>query len=237
VVEKKIAERRAKLDEVGQRQFDVQRDITSAQLRLNELTQEQIGLLSATPEITEIESVPTPLAKTITGKELHVRIKHGQIAVVPDEALLDEVYRRGGADYLRSGLSRSEGAEDVFGPINGFRMRYSVEKYEESAPGLSPLTPARRTVLVHTAVFMPTSDSLGQDMEQALLPGSAFMTALRAKRATAPAIVAWVYPDSYAELRLLKKALWEAAVPLAVRPLADGQPIVFSTAGTRSEAQ
>jgi len=125
----------------------------------------------------------------------------------------------------------------VYGPIDGFRMRYSVEKFEETFPSESPLTPARRSVVVHTAVFLPTTDNLGQDMEQALLPNSPFMLALRARRSAAPAVVAWVYPDSYAELRSLKKALWEAAVPLAVRPLPEGKQIVFSTAGTKSEAQ
>jgi hypothetical protein len=236
IVESKIAERRAKLDADGQRQFDVQRNITAAQIRLHELTQEQVSLLSAPAEIAEIECVPTPLAKTVTGQELHIRLKHGQLAVVPDEALLKEAYGRG-ADYLRTGLSQHEEAQDTYGPINGFRMRYSVEKYEEVLPGPSPLTPARRTALVHTAVFLPTNDNLGQDMEQALLPSSPFMQALRAKRSGAPAVIAWVYPDSYAELRSLKKALWEAAIPLAVRPLSEGKNIVFSTAGTKSEAQ
>jgi hypothetical protein len=236
IVESKIAERRANLDADGQRQFDVQRDITAAQIKLHELTQEQVSLLSAIPEVAEIECVPTPLAKTVTGQELHVRIKHGQLAVVPDEALLQEVYSRG-ADYLRTGLSQHEEAQDTYGPIDGFRMRYSVEKYEESFPSESPLTPARRSVVVHTAVFLPMSDNLGQDMEQALLPGSPFMQALRAKRAGAPAVIAWVYPDSYEDLRSLKKALWEAAIPLAVRPLAEGKQITFSTAGTKSEAQ
>jgi hypothetical protein len=47
----------------------------------------------------------------------------------------------------------------------------------------------------------------------------------------------WVYPDSYGELRTLKKAMWEAGVPLAVRPLAKGQPIIFSTLGSKSAAQ
>ena len=236
IVESKIAERRAKLDADGQRQFDVQRDITAAQIKLHELTQEQVSLLSAIPEVAEIECVPTPLAKAVTGQELHIRLKHGQLAVVPDEALLKEAYGRG-ADYLRTGLSQHEEARDTYGPINGFRMKYSVEKYEEVLPGPSPLTPARRSVLVHTAVFLPTTDNLGQDMEQALLPDSPFMQALRAKRSSAPAVIAWVYPDSYAELRSLKKALWEAAIPLAVRPLSEGKQIVFSTAGTKSEAQ
>ena len=86
-------------------------------------------------------------------------------------------------------------------------------------------------------VFLPTSDDIGMPLEQALLPSSPFSQALRARRSAVGAVTAWVYPDSYAELRSLKKAMWEAGVPLAVRPLADGQPIIFSTLGSKSAAQ
>ncbi len=238
IVEQQIAERRSKLDAVGQRQFDVQRKITESQVRLHELTQEQVSLLAEPAKVEEVQCVPTPLAKTVNGddRELHVRIKQGQLAIVPTQALLDELVAHGG-DYLRSGLSQRQEAQDTYGPIDGFRMRFSVERYEELLPGASPLTPLRRTGVVQTAVFLPTADSIGQAMEQALLPDSRFMQTLRTKRSAAPAVVAWVYPDSYAELRSLKKALWELSVPLAVRPLTPGQPIVFSTEGSRAEAQ
>jgi hypothetical protein len=156
--------------------------------------------------------------------------------VVPVDALLEEVHRRGG-DYLRNGLRQRDEAVDVFGPIDGFRMQLSVEKFTTSLPGESLLTSPQRSTVLLQGVFMPTSDDIGQTLEQALLPASPFMQALRARRASSPTVTAWVYPDSYAELRTLKRALWEAGVPLAVRPLANGQPIIFSTAGTKSAAQ
>lgn len=238
IVEQQIEERRAKLDSAGQLQFDVQRKITEAQVRLHELTQEQVSMLAEPAKVEEVQCVPTPLAKTVDGdeRELHVRLKHGQLAIVPTQALIDELVNRGG-DYLRTGLNQHQEAQDTYGPIDGFRMRFSVERYEEVLPGASPLTPLRRTSLVQTAVFLPTTDNIGQGMEQALLPDSRFMQTLRSKRTAAPAVVAWVYTDSYSELRSLKKALWELAVPLAVRPLTAGQPIVFSTNGSRAEAQ
>jgi hypothetical protein len=234
-VQRDIAERRAKLDGDGQRQFDVQREIAAAEIRLHELTQEQVGLLAQSTKVEEIECVPTPLAKTVDGEEIHVRLKHGQLAVVPSEALLAEVGRRG-ADHLRTGLRERNEAEDVFGPIDGFRMRLSIERFAVSMPG-EPLNSPQRTAVILQGVFLPTSDDIGQSVEQSLLPGSAFMRALRAKRSSAPAVTVWVYPDSYNELRTIKRAMWEAGIPLAVRPLADGQPIVFSTAGSKSAAQ
>ena len=235
-VENLIAERRAALDAESQRQFDAQRQIAEAQIKLSALTQEQLSLLSAPTDVEEIETVPTPLAKTVTGDEIHVRLRHGQLAVVPVEALLDEVERRGGS-YLRGGLEQRNEASDTYGPIDGFRLRLSVQRYEESPPPSLPATAPRRAGVVLQGVFLPTADDLGVAAEQALLPSSAFSAALRARKSAVGAVTAWVYPDSYAELRSLKKAMWEAGVPLAVRPLAAGQPIVFSTLGSKSAAQ
>ena len=214
----------------------MQREIAEAQIRLNALTQEQLSLLSSPEEVEEIECVPTPLAKTVTGDEIHVRLRHGQLAIVPVDELLAEVERRG-ASYIRGGLEQRNQAQDVYGPIDGFRLRLSVQRVEESPqPGALPGTP-RRAALVLQGVFTPTADDLGLTLEQALLPSSPLSQRLRARRSAVGAVTVWVYPDSYAELRSLKKAMWEAGVPLAVRPLADNQPIIFSTLGSKSAAQ
>jgi hypothetical protein len=235
-VEQSIAQRRAKLDAQSQQDFDVQREIAEAQIRLHALTQEQLSLMSAPEEVQEVECVPTPLAKTVTGDEIHVRLRHKQLAVVPVDQLLDEVERRGGS-YLRGGLEQRNEANDVYGPIDGFRLRLSVERRVESAPAAAlPGTP-RRSMVVLKGVFLPTSDDIGMTLEQALLPVSQFSQALRARKSAVGAVTVWVYPDSYAELRALKKAMWDAGVPLAVRPLSNDQPIVFSTLGSKSAAQ
>ncbi len=235
-VERQIAERRAQLDADSQQQFDVQREIAEAEIRLHELTEEQLSLLNQPGEVEEVESVPTPIAKTVTGDEIHVRLRRGQLAVVPVDALLHEVENRGGS-YLRGGLEQRNEAVDAYGPIDGFRMRLSVERRVEPLPASAPPGSPRRGMVVLQAVFLPTSDDIGMALEQALLPSSPFSQALRARKSAVGAVTVWVYPDSYAELRSLKKAMWEAGVPLAVRPLPDGHPIIFSTLGTKSAAQ
>lgn len=235
-VEQSIAERRSKLDAESQRDFDVQRQIAEAQLKLSSLTQEQLSLLSAPEEVQEIECVPTPLAKTVSGDEIHVRLRRGQLAVVPVRALLEEVEHRGGS-YMRGGLAQRDEATDTYGPIDGFRMRFSVERRVEAQPaGAMPGTP-QRAMLVFQGVFLPTNDNIGVALDQALLPTSPFSQALRARKSAVGAVTAWVYPDSYAELRVLKKAMWEAGVPLAVRPLPHDHPITFSTLGSQAAAQ
>jgi hypothetical protein len=235
-VEQEIADRRAKLDAESQAQFDVQREIVQDKLKLDALTQEQVSLLGASNEVEEIETVPTPLAKTVNDDEIHVRINGGLLAVVPVDELLNEVERRGGS-YLRGGLENRNEATDTYGPIDVFRLRFGVHRFVENAPpNALPGTP-RRSSFVLQGAFLPTTDDLGVPVEQALLPTSQFSAALRTRKSAIGAVTAWVYPDSYAELRALKKAMWEAGVPLAVRPLPDGQPIMFSTLGSKSAAQ
>jgi BMFP domain-containing protein YqiC len=235
-VERDVEQRRAQLDAVGREQFDVQRQIVAAEIELHELTQQQLAAIPIAAEIEEVECVPTPIARTVDGEEIHVRLRHGQLAVVPVDALLDEVRRRGG-DHLRSSLQHRDEAEDVFGPIDGFRMRLTIERYTTSLPGTSLLASPEKSAVLLQGVFLPVSDELGEAVEQALLPDSRFMQSLRGKRAVSPTVTVWVYPDSYSDLRTLKRALWEAGVPMAVRPLSNGQPITFSTAGSKSAAQ
>ena len=235
-VEQQIAERRAKLDEAGKTQFDVQRAIAEAEMKLTELTQEQISLVSQTADVEEVECVPTPLAKTVEGDEIHVRIKRGMLAVVPTDALLQDAMARGG-DYIRSGLRDRSGVEDVYGPIDGFRVRLTLKRHTVAVQGPPGMPMPPQTALEMQGVFLPVSEDIGQTMEQALLPASPFMRQLKARKTASPAVTAWVYPDSYGELRTLKRAMWEAGVALAIRPLPHGQPIIFSTLGSKSSAQ
>jgi hypothetical protein len=235
-VEQQIAERRAKLDEAGKKQFDVQRAIAEAEMKLAELTQEQVSLVSQTVDVEEVECVPTPLAKTVEGDEIHVRIKRGMLAVVPADALLEEVRARGG-DYIRSGLRDRNAVQDVYGPIDGFRMRLTVKRHTVAVQGPPGVPMPPQTAVELQGVFLPISEDIGQTIDQALLPSSQLMRQLRVRKTASPAVTAWVYPDSYGELRTLKRAMWESGVALAIRPLPHGQPIIFSTSGTKSSAQ
>ena len=234
--EAEINERRAKLSQTDRQQFDVQRRIMAAQIKLSELTQEKLSLVDEPTTVEEVECVPTPIAKTVTGEEIHVRLKHGQLAVVPVDQLLEEVRMRG-PGHLRSGLQDRGGAVDTFGPIDGFRLRLAVERYESAASAGNVPGAPKNSSLVLEGIFTPTTDDIGQPIEQALMPDAALARAIRVKRAASVAVTVWVYPDSYGALRTLKRSLWETGVPLAVRPLSKGQSIVFSTLGTRSAAE
>lgn len=235
--EEEIAQRRGQLDSGGQREFDVQRQISEAQIRLSELTQEQIRLVSLPMEVEEVESTPTPLATTVKDDAIYLRLKHGNAALVPVDELKDAVLRSDSREYLSGSLRNRDQAADLFGPIDGFRMRFRIERYAEVAPGAAQGRMAARVSQVVKAEVFPDIDDIGQPLEQALLPGSPLMRAVDRRSSNSTPLVAWVYPDSYDELRSLKKALWERDVPLAVWPLGENEQIRFSTNGTKASAQ
>ena len=236
-VEQDIAERRAKLSDEGQKKFDVQREIAESEIKLHQLTQEQVSLVSTSTEVEKVVCVPTPIAKEVTGEEIHVRLKHGLLAVLPTDELLAEVERRG-VDYIRNSLNHRNQAEEVYGPIDSFRMRFFVARRQaESLPG-APRTMGQEPARIFLRfTFEAVAEQIGQPIEQAMLPDSKFMRKLGSKRTANPAVIAWVYADSYAELRTLKREIWKAGLPLGVRPVVNDQPIIFVTGGSRIVAQ
>lgn len=236
-VEEAIERRRAALDDESRRQFDTQREIAAAEMTLRQLQQDRIALQSEVAEVAVIECTPTPIAHTVTGEVVLARLKHGQLAVVPMEALRAEAERRG-LHYLRNNLRERNQAQEVFGPIDGFRMRFIVERLEEqSIPGAAPRGAPTNAEIVIKAEFMPVADDVGMPVEQALLPNSPLMQALRAKRASAPTLLVFVYPDSYSELRILKRAMWDEGIPLSTHAEENGRPIIISTHGATPVAQ
>lgn len=238
VQEEDIDARRARLDTTKQRQFDVQQQLVEAQLEHESLTRERMTLLSQPADVEEIEALPTPIASAVDGPTIHVRLRHGLISVVPFDALKDE-FLNGRLGYLRDGVRTRNEVVDVVGPIEGYRMRLEIQLYREQPVGISPMMAARvvRVEEVQTWTILPVDERLGEPVEQALDPSSRLASELSALRAGNPAVVAWVYPDSYDQLRQLKRMLWERRTPMAVWPLDEDDQIVFSSRGSKAAAQ
>ena len=109
--EQQIADRRERLNSQQRRDFDVRRKLAEAQHTLDDLTREQVALLSQEPDVEEIECQPTPLAQTVTGKEVHVLLADDHIAVVPFDALLEQMKCRHSGKRLaaaRAGSARTD---------------------------------------------------------------------------------------------------------------------------------
>ena len=132
---------------------------------------------------------------------------------------------------------------ETFGPIGGYRLRLTLSRSTTSqsfttpvhlqSPGVDP----RKNQIEQYFKFLPVTDKLGQNVEQALMPGTTLHKLLAAHRHEATPVTIWVYTDSFDEFRILKRSLWEMHFPVAVRPMAMGDQIGASPHGTRSAAQ
>lgn len=235
VVEEDMARRRELLDSEHQQQYDVQKQIAEYQLTLDALTKEQLGLLTGPETVEELESVPTPLAREIDGNAIHLRLKKGLVSIVPFDELLDEVQNH--VEDIRRRLQSSDHVVDTFGPIDGYRIRMTVSRVADPMSIGHRAGQIMRIEYDQYAEVLPTSEGIGQDVEQALMPGGSLYKYLQDHRRVSPSVVVWLYTDSFDDFRLLKRTLWEMGFSMATRPMVPGANIGASPHGTKAAAQ
>jgi hypothetical protein len=226
-IEGELAEHRAALDKQTQTRYDHQRDLAIARDQLARLDAERREAeQAAAPKTVEIENHPTPIGRTVDDKEVHLQLIGGRVAVVPYEALIDRL-----RSSLREQVSRlGDQSElvDTLGPVEGFRLRYVIQRSD---------MPGGAYFQVTYIEFVPVSSRLGEPVEAALAAGSAFRRTLEMLSPNQYTVTVWTYPDSFAEFLKLKKELYTLGYSVAARPLPDGMPIGASPHGSKSSAE
>jgi len=236
VIEEDLTNRREQLDSQQKQQFDVQRKIFESQQELEKLTQEQLSLLSQSEPVEELELVPTPLAKEVDEDAIHLRVKNGLISIVPLIELLDEVQYH--IEEIRRRLQQNGRVVETLGPIDGYRLRLTAVRGVSSDAVEGPRAGrVQRTVVEHYTEILPNADKIGQNVEQALMPGGTVHEYLESRRRKSPPVVVWLYTDSFDDFRLIKRTLWEMGFSLATRPMRPGTNIGTSPHGTKAAVQ
>jgi hypothetical protein len=169
-----------------------------------------------------LEHLPTPMAKTVFGKELHVRVKNGLVTVIPWDRLV-ETLKQHAPMAARRNASKKQ-LEDRLGPINGFMLHY----WMNAIPGGFEL---------ERFELDTTPDNPGEPLEVALGSGGRLRGELSSRVPAETVVTVWVYPDSFAEFRKLKTLLFQEGFLAAARPLPQGMLIGASPRGSRSVAQ
>lgn len=233
--ERDIRERQSQLSEQQQRDFDLRRQLGEAQRVLEDLGRQRVALLTqgAAPEV--VESLPTPLAKTVTGDEIQLQLSNRHVAVVPIEKLQEE----GKAHFERNvwRLRENGQMEGTVGPIDGFRMRYRLMLTQVAVPTRSGFD-STRPVLQSIYEYIPVTSPIGEPIEEAFLPNSNLLRTLRHHSPATTTVTVSTYPDSFEEYRSLKKALFDLGYAVAGWPLPAGEVIAVSPSGTfKSAAQ
>jgi hypothetical protein len=226
-IERDLAARRAALDRQSQNRYDLDRALAavadeSAQLEAQRAEVEQ----AAAPQTVEVESYPTPLGRTVDGREVHFQLIGGRLAYLPYESLMDRL--QGVWHEAAAELQNQAEYVGTLGPIEGFRLQYLIQRID---------TPQGTLLQVAYIEFVPVSPTLGEQLDEALAAESKFRQTLRLMSPRDYTVTVWTYPDSFAEYRRLKKELYGLGYAVAARPLPHGAPIGASPQGSKSAAQ
>ena len=234
LLEHKLKTHREQLDAKAREDLDLARTLAEARQRLEEMERERQRVESSEPEPVLVESYPTPLSKTVDGEEVHFQLRGGRLAHIPLKKLLD----RFKADVQRQIYKLLELPEvsDTVGPEGGFRLRYTMEREEVALE--TQLKSGRGTYAsLKQWTLIPVSAQIGEPLEAALAEGSSFRQTLAALRPDKTTVTIWVYPDSFAEFRQLRKELYRQSYAVAGRPLPEDTPIGGSPKGSKSAAE
>jgi len=190
-------------------------------------TLEAEGLTHAPATMKEVLAYPTPIARTVTGEELHFQIDQGRISYIP----LVELFELAKTQTRRHSGSLTSMAQriETVGPVQDFSLDYVIEVKIDQARG---------QVLVRSRewVVRPSGPGIGETIEEALQPHSKFRRVLADVRPDTT-VTLWCYPDSFEQFRALREELHRLGIPTAGRPMPEGAPIGGSTDGSKSVVQ
>ena len=231
--EREIGRRRDLLDERSRRQYDVRRDLALAENELARLGQQ--AAVIKPPATVTLESYPTPLSKPDDGKEAQFQLKKGRLAFIPMTELLDRF--KAAAQSKVERLRSQPELTDSVGPIGGFHLRYTLERYD--VPTQTVLETGRGGSYVQLTKYelLPVTSQMGEPVDDALGQQSEFRAKLDTFNPRAWTITIWVYPDSFEEFRKIRKDLYHRGFAVAGRPMPHGVHIGGSPKGSKSAAQ
>ncbi len=178
------------------------------------------------PETITVKSYPSPLGKSVSGPQISFRLLAGRIAYLPWDELFGRM-KASAQDRMRSAPTSSE-VTDTLGPIQGFRMRYVMQRIDTAQGTMM------RMLL---SELLPVSERLGEPLDLALKQGSEFQAKMAMVSPDRYTVTVWVYPDSFGEFRRLKELLYERGYEVAGFPIEPGQTIGASPYGFKSIAQ
>jgi hypothetical protein len=222
------------LAQTGPAGRELQEKIFAAQTKLDMLRQQTVAVQNAPPVVEKVENYPSPIGRTVDGREIHFQLHHGRLAFVP----LNELVEVAMADAKRRiATLRDKGQlENTVPPQDGFRMTYTLKLHEITADE-SRETGRHGMQVEDRVVLTPVSDDIGEPVDVALGPQSQFRGMLAERSAREATITLWIYPDSFDQFRKVKKELYRLGFPVAVRPLPEGVPISGSSQGSKSTAE
>ena len=232
--EQEINAAKNKLSGDDRAEFDVNSRMSLAFKELANLEDALAGLSENEKPTEVVKHYPTPMAKTVFGKELHFRLQDGRLAYVPFEEFVNRLKDDAPKQIWK--LKDAASITESIGPIQGFRMRYTLKREAVAVPVSGGVAKGERAAL-EQFILLPMSEDLGDPVEQALAANSDFRSLLTQYNPKQYTVTIWVYPNSFQHFRPVRDALLKQGFITAGRPMPEGHPIGGSPEGSRSAAQ
>ncbi len=233
-VKREIDQRQQQLDESDRHDVQLRSKLRDVTRKLEDLQDQQAAAENAEAPVTIIEHLPTPMAKTVFGKEVHFRLKAGRVAHVPLEELIDRM--KSDLRVKIEKLKQAAQTTETIGPMGGFHLQYQLRMVRISE--LSRMGPIlKKFPRFEGFILIPVREPLGELFEHATRVGSQFRQIIDRLNPKTTTITFWVYHDSFEQFHTLKRELFERGFLTASWPLPEGVPIAGGPNGRRSAGQ
>ncbi len=202
--------------------IEQEQELESLEMQLKEIN-EKMGAAeeSKRPKIV-LEHLPTPMAKTVFNREMHIKLQNGRVTVIPWDRLIDMLKQQVPLAARRN-ASRNT-LDDTLGPVGGWLMKYRML----SVPGGFELDRFE---------LESVSSNEAETLPEAFSPAGRLNLELASRNPAETVVTVWTYPDSFELFRELKIYLFKQGYLSAARPLPEGMHIGASPRGSRSSAQ
>lgn len=232
--EQELEQKRQELDDSQRKELEMHKTVLAARTEFEDLKASRQSLENSLTKTNVIQHLPTPMAKTVFGTELHFRLEHGRVTYVPWEQLVERLKSEAPSHVWK--LKNASSTTETLGPIRDFRMKYTLRRARKTATNGTSVT-VQSMIELDRFVLIPIRDNLGEPLDTALQETSQFHAVLENFDPDRTTVTVWVYPDSFAKFRRLKEDLFRRGYLTAGRPMPEGHPIGGSPQGSRSAAQ
>ncbi len=220
LAEQELAKSRDAMSAEDRAEYDLNQELIQSKGELERLGQSLTSIVK--PSKTVLQHLPTPMAKTVFGQEMHFRLLGGRLAYVPMNEMTDALQKDAPSKVQK--LRSQQRIEESLPVRDGFGARYSLRREGNQ-------------VVFEEIYLIDAEENLGEPAEQALQPNSQFRNRIHGHDPKRTTVTVWVYPDSFDHFRKLKAELFKLGFLTAARPLPFGIPIAASPEGNRSTAE
>lgn len=232
IAEQRLDEYRNQLSADERARYDLEQELVKSKNELDSLKTTPVSFTKPKPHV--LEHLPTPMARTVFGSEIHFRLLNHRLAYVPFEEMKERLMVDARNQLHK--MKDTQRAEFSLPEVAGFGARYILRRTEgevETRAG----TQKHAGVELELIYLVDVEPNLGQPIAQALGPSSEFRGRIAAYRPQSTTVTIWVYPDSFDDFRALKAELFRLGFLTAARPMPMGEPIAGSPSGHRSAAE